>query len=87
MSNDKTLKADIAKEIYRALDDLCADPQLLSIVGSYGDTLPDADVLGYLKQFNETGTIFSKVIRRAEGPTLVYSHSAAVSGPVRGSKR
>jgi hypothetical protein len=66
MSDNKNLKADIAKEIYRSLDDLCAHPQLLSIVGSYGDTLPDADVLAYLKQFNETGTIFSKVICSAD---------------------
>ena len=69
--SDNNLKADIAKEIYRALDDLYAPSELLSIVGSYGDTLPDADVLAYLKQFNETGTVFSKVICRAEQPKSV----------------
>lgn len=69
--SDNNLKADIAKEIYRALDDLYAPTELLSIVGSYGDKMADADVLAYLKQFNETGTIFSKVIGRAEDPRLV----------------
>jgi hypothetical protein len=57
--SDNNVKADIAKEIYRALDDLCADPQLLSIVGSYGETLTDEEVLAYLKAFNETGSMFS----------------------------
>ncbi|HEV2901536.1 MAG TPA: hypothetical protein VGX71_27590 [Pseudaminobacter sp.] len=69
--SDNNLKADIAKEIYRALDDLYAPTELLSILGSYGDTLSDADVLACLKQFNETGTIFSKVICRAEDSRLV----------------
>jgi hypothetical protein len=43
------------------LDDLCADPQLLSIVGSYGETLSDEQVLAHLKAFNETGSMFSSV--------------------------
>lgn len=60
------LKVDIAKEIYRALDDLYAPTELLTIVRSYGNSMPDADVLAYLKRFNETGTIFSKVMYRAE---------------------
>jgi hypothetical protein len=65
-----SLKADIAKEFYRALDDLCADPQLLSIVGSYGETLTDEQVLCYLKTFNETGSIFSRMIGSTEDPRL-----------------
>jgi hypothetical protein len=31
---------------------------LLSIVGSYGETLTDEEVLAYLKMFNETGSMF-----------------------------
>jgi hypothetical protein len=71
MSYHKNLKADIAKEIYRALDDLCADPQLLSILRSYGETLSDEQVLAHLKAFNETGSMFSSVIFGAEDPRPV----------------
>jgi hypothetical protein len=35
------LKAQIAKEIYIALERLGAAPNLLSIIGSYSDTLSD----------------------------------------------
>ena len=35
------LRAQIANEIYIAMERLGADPNLLSIVGSYGDTLDD----------------------------------------------
>ena len=70
MSYHRDVKADIAKELYRALDDLCADPQLLSIVGSYGETLTDEQVLCYLKAFNETGAIFSRMIGSTEDPRL-----------------
>ena len=46
------LKAQIAHELYRALQSLGADNELLSVVGSYGDTLDDDDVLALLKNWN-----------------------------------
>jgi hypothetical protein len=46
------LKAQIAHELYRALQSLGADNELLSTVGSYGDTLDDDDVLALLKSWN-----------------------------------
>ena len=52
------MKADIAAEIYKAFERLEADPELLSIIGSYGDTLDDAEILGLLKDYNTTGKIF-----------------------------
>jgi hypothetical protein len=39
------LKAQIAREIYIALERLGADEELLAIIGSWRDTLPDAEVL------------------------------------------
>jgi hypothetical protein len=33
------LKAAISRELYRSMEKLGADPQLLALVGSYGDTL------------------------------------------------
>lgn len=47
----------IAKELYRALERLDADPELLCIVGSWGDTLDDGEVLELLKAWNESGKI------------------------------
>jgi hypothetical protein len=46
------LKARIAHELCRALKALGADAELLSTVGSYGDTLDDDDVLTLLRSWN-----------------------------------
>jgi hypothetical protein len=46
------MKAQIAHELYRALQSLGADNELLSVIGSYGDTLDDDDVLALLKSWN-----------------------------------
>jgi hypothetical protein len=44
---------EIVREIYRAFVLLGADHELLSSVGSWGDSLPDRDVLANLKGWNE----------------------------------
>jgi hypothetical protein len=44
-------QADIAMEL------LGADPELLSIVGSWRDTLDDAEVLSMLREYNATGKV------------------------------
>jgi len=46
------LKTQIAHELCRAFRSLGADWELLSVVGSYGDTLDDDDVLALLKRWN-----------------------------------
>jgi hypothetical protein len=46
------LKARIVDELYTALEWLGADDELLAIVGSWGDTLPDPDVLRMLREYN-----------------------------------
>jgi hypothetical protein len=46
------VKAQIAGEIYTALERLDADEELLAIVGSWRDTLPDPDVLRMLREYN-----------------------------------
>lgn len=43
----------IKDEIVRALELLGADHGLLGIVGSWGDNLPDSEILKALKQWNE----------------------------------
>lgn len=56
MNDDLTAK--IAGEIYRAMERLGAEPDLLSILGSYRDTLDDAEILSLLRDWNATGKIF-----------------------------
>ena len=51
------LKAQIAKELYVAMERLGADPDLLSIIGSYGDTLTDEEILALLREYNATGRV------------------------------
>jgi hypothetical protein len=46
------IKAQLAGEIYIALERLGADEELLSIVGSWRDTLGDATVLELLRDYN-----------------------------------
>ncbi len=46
------IKAQIADEIHQALEDLGAGPELLSVVGSWGDTLDDGNVLRLLRDYN-----------------------------------
>lgn len=46
------LQSDIKNEISKALANLGADPHLLAIVGSWGDTLRDREVLELLRDWN-----------------------------------
>ena len=50
------LTAQIARELYIAMERLSADPELLSIVSSYGDTLDDEEILALLREANVSAT-------------------------------
>lgn len=50
----RQIKSAIASELYKALERLGADPELLSIVGSWNDTLSDPEILELLKAWNQT---------------------------------
>ena len=52
----------IIREIYNALQHLGASSELLSIVGSWGDTQEDEDILEMLEMFNKNGTTAHRVI-------------------------
>lgn len=67
MSQTTDLKPQIANEIYKAVARLTDDPELLSILGSYGDTLDDTDILDLLRSYNETGQTLDFVEASAEG--------------------
>lgn len=46
----------VTAELYKAVNDLKgASPCLLAMIGSWGDTLDDIDILGGLKRQNEMG--------------------------------
>ena len=47
----------IARELYIAMERSSADPELLSIVSSYGDTLDDEEILALLQVYNATGQV------------------------------
>jgi hypothetical protein len=49
------LKAQIASQLYIALQRLDADEELLSIVGSWRDTATDAEFLALVRDYNATG--------------------------------
>jgi hypothetical protein len=63
---DDFSKRAIVNELYFALSRLGARDELLAIVGGWGDTMDDARTLDHLRAFNRDGTIFSKVICRAD---------------------
>jgi len=45
----------IIKELIKAIQGMTEDPTIRSIVGSYGDTLEDEEILGCLEDFNLLG--------------------------------
>jgi hypothetical protein len=54
------LTVQIAGEIYTAPVRLDADQELLSIIGSWGDTLDDAEILRLLREYNATGRVLHR---------------------------
>lgn len=53
------ISRQFGREVYRSLEALGADEDVLSVVGSWRDTLPDEEVVGLLKGYNDTGTSLS----------------------------
>ncbi len=57
-----TVNRELIRELYRAIDALGADPDLLATVESWGDTLDDHQVLANLKAWNSNrGEIISDI--------------------------
>lgn len=51
------LQLSIVAELSEALEKIDAPPKLRAIVGSWGDTLGEEEILELLKEWNETGDI------------------------------
>ncbi|MEC5728000.1 hypothetical protein [Enterobacter asburiae] len=59
---DEAMKMALAKQLAIALQNLGAPVELLCIVGSYGDTQTDSDILEMLEKHNERGTCMDVII-------------------------
>lgn len=63
MSNEMTeTQLRIIGQMYKAFENLGADMDILSLVGSFGDTLPDDEILEMFEQYNKTGSYMSEII-------------------------
>lgn len=71
MSNE-AMKMALAKQLTIALQNLSAPVELLCIVGSYGDTQVDSDILEMLEQYNERGTSMEVII----APEFIWKPSS-----------
>lgn len=56
----------IIRELYIALERIGAPAELLGVIGSWGDTMSDREVLKMLRDYTRTGTIFSGGIVAAD---------------------
>jgi hypothetical protein len=52
-----TVQKDIISELIKAIKVCDASDDLLSIIGSYGDTLSDSEILHLLQEYNRTGKV------------------------------
>jgi hypothetical protein len=51
------VEAQIAREIFTAFERLGADPEFLSIISDWRDTLDDEEVLWMLREYNSSGKV------------------------------
>ncbi len=51
------IEAQIAHEIFTVLERLGAEPELLSIISHWRDTLDDREVFWMLREYNTTGRV------------------------------
>jgi hypothetical protein len=54
-TSPQNVKLGIVRQLYVALEKLGADPELLSIIESWYDTLNDAEILTLLRLYHSTG--------------------------------
>jgi hypothetical protein len=52
----------IISQIYIAVDRLGASIELLCLIGSFGDTLDDSEVLEMMHQYNKDGSYINEII-------------------------
>lgn len=64
IENRSKISHKILGEIGKAIEKLVTPGavELLCVVGSYGDTLEDEEVLEFLQQYNDTGSCVDRII-------------------------
>ena len=55
---NRTMTARLGVALYRAFEDLGADAELLSLIGSLGDTMSDEWVIQALEDYNRGRSVF-----------------------------
>lgn len=65
LESPSLMKMKIAKQLTILLKNISAPTELLFLIGSYGDTQSDEDILEMLEQYNECGTFVHEVIAPA----------------------
>ena len=70
-----TIGQQIRSEIYRAFELLGADSDLLAVVGSWGDTLKDEEILVRMKRFSPSSKNGMRSKRGAEKLPEPRSHA------------
>lgn len=57
---------DILHQLYKALEEEGVNLEILSLVGSWKDTLDDQHILELFKHYNETGTTWKEIYCQTE---------------------
>jgi len=73
MEPTNAVNPEIKTEIYRSLVLLGAESDLLSTVGSWGESLPDEDVLASLRAWNDAS--LKEIRERIEHYEITSRHS------------
>jgi hypothetical protein len=60
--NEEMVIKKIMAEIYIACENLGAASELLTLIGSFGDTQKNEDILHMLSQYNKTGTYIDEML-------------------------
>ena len=67
---DAKIKNEIINEFSILINKTQHNVDLLAIIGSYQDTMPDEEVLSLLKHYNEKGTIWKKVYAEVDNKRI-----------------
>ena len=78
-----SIQREIIGELYRALVLLGADSGLLGAVGSWGDSLPEKDVLSNLRAWNEAS--LAEIKERIAHYEMSCPHPVCIQGEGQGT--
>lgn len=81
IENRSDISHKIIAEVYKAVEKIApGEIDLLCLLGSYGDTQEDEDILSMFEDYNEHGSIFKEVIFDKNGAHLTGDEQVLLSG-------